>query len=185
MKITLEQTINLWNVLTEVKAIYTARQQPVPDIVTANMAYLRPEVRKWSELTDGERLAFLEAELEIPMVKIKKDQLPTIPSDLKEALSIIVDGKLEDNKSALERLIEESKNGNIFKEESELKKELRRLTKESGADHTRIQLDPTLYDALRHDDEVTEHEDYLVHSKYPDVKMFLMGSEIKEDHIGS
>ena len=108
MKIQIEKAVKLWNALSELKEI----NQALPSALSANAAYLRPEMAKWNELTIPERQSFIEAEIQVPLVKIKKEQLDQlrVPPDILPLLAPIIDGEIPPHKTEIEKLLE-SKNG--------------------------------------------------------------------------
>ena len=104
MKITLIECVQVWNTLTEIVSL----NQEVSSKLTGGLPFLRPEIKKWNELNQSERAAFGSAEIELPLEQITKDDLPdTMPKDLYESLNPIAAESFENEKSELEKLMEE------------------------------------------------------------------------------
>jgi len=108
MKITLNQCLQVWNVLSELRAI----NESIPPKISGNMAYLRSEVQKLSELSAEERKALADAEIDVPLQAITKDDLPAVmPPDFHEALNPIAKEEMTNEKTGVEKLMESQKNG--------------------------------------------------------------------------
>jgi len=103
MKITLLQCVQTWNVISQLRQI----NERISPKLTGNASYLRPEIAKWNELSDAEKQAFGDAEIELPLKAITKEDLPDVmPVDLYEALNPIAKGTFKNRKTELEKLIE-------------------------------------------------------------------------------
>jgi|SRR5690625_2613850 len=113
MKVTATQTVQLWNCLNQLPEI----NDPHSFFVYANLlcaVYLRKEVELWNSLTIDERQAIMNEEIEIPVRKVKLDELPPfIPDEAYQALEPIIDGKIPEPQPAqLAKLISmEAQNG--------------------------------------------------------------------------
>lgn len=106
MKITLTDAVQSWNVLARLRSL----NENLSPKLSGNMAHLRPEVQKWNQLSQSERDVFGDAEIELPLKKITKNDLPEVmPVDMYEALNPIAKGTFKNRKTELEKLLEEKK----------------------------------------------------------------------------
>lgn len=104
MKITLLEAVQVWNVLSHLRGL----NNNLSSKLSGNLAYLRPEVQKWNQLSESERDVFGDAEIELPLKPITKNDLPEVmPVDMYEAINPIAKGTFKNRKTELEKLLEE------------------------------------------------------------------------------
>lgn len=112
MKVTATQTVQLWNCLNQLLEI----NDPHPFFGYAKrlcVVYLRKEVELWNSLSIAEREAIMNEKIEIPVRKVKLNELPPfIPDEAYQALEPIIDGKIPEPQPAqLAKLLMEAQNG--------------------------------------------------------------------------
>lgn len=107
MKIKLAECYQVFNVLVDLHGANGGKLSPV---LMANMSYLRPEVQRANELSEAERQSFADVDLDIPLKPITQDDLPEVmPPDFYELLNPIAQSAFKNQKTAVEKLIEEQK----------------------------------------------------------------------------
>jgi len=106
MKITPIQIIQTWNVLDNLSQVYEGKNE-FSTFIKRFFAYAQSEVKIWNDLSEKEREAIKDKEINLPVEKVElPNDLPNYAYDL---LKPIAKGKIEKPKSEIEKLLTSDK----------------------------------------------------------------------------
>jgi len=119
MKITVPQMILVWKALEEIELMNDSTNPRFTTFKKRFQINVRPEIAFWDGLTTAERATFAETELPVNCQPLPAKFLPVnLPIDRIEALSLVVNGKIDyETTPKLKRLYEAKKEKKTPEEE--------------------------------------------------------------------
>ena len=100
--------IKIINIVHQLSPLINSNSFIIPDVLKANFAYMRPEAQTFFELSEAERIAFSDTEVEVSVKKVKSKELKDLPIDLYNSLEPLIED-FERKESNLKKLIKEKK----------------------------------------------------------------------------
>ena len=105
------KTIQLVNIVNQLSQVISTNSIQIPDAIKAFYFYARPEAQTFYELSEAERIAFKDVEIEVPAKRVESKAVHHFPIDVYNSLEPLI-RDFEEKKSNLQKMVEEKDSKN-------------------------------------------------------------------------